>query len=60
MIRIAILLVAGAALAGMVTFSSPASRSPLADEGRLPDLGGAEKLRALDIPVSTLVSFQGH
>ena len=26
----------------------------------LPDLGGAEKLRALDVPVSTLVSFSGH
>jgi adenine phosphoribosyltransferase len=26
----------------------------------LPDLGGADKLRALDIPVSTLVSFGGH
>jgi thiol-disulfide isomerase/thioredoxin len=39
--RIAILLVAVAAFAGMVAFSSPTSRSPLADEGRLPDLGGA-------------------
>ena len=26
----------------------------------LPELGGAEKLRALDVPVSTLVSFAGH
>jgi adenine phosphoribosyltransferase len=26
----------------------------------LPDLGGAEKLRAMDIPVSSLVSFSGH
>jgi adenine phosphoribosyltransferase len=26
----------------------------------LPDLGGAEKLRALDVPVSTLVTFSGH
>ncbi|MGZ5987122.1 MAG: hypothetical protein ACXWK7_19515, partial [Caulobacteraceae bacterium] len=26
----------------------------------LPDLGGAEKLRALDVPVSTLVAFSGH
>ena len=26
----------------------------------LPDLGGAEKLRALDVPVSTLVAFGGH
>jgi adenine phosphoribosyltransferase len=26
----------------------------------LPDLGGADKLRALDIDVSTLVSFGGH
>jgi adenine phosphoribosyltransferase len=26
----------------------------------LPDLGGAEKLKALDVPVSTLVSFGGH
>ena len=26
----------------------------------LPDLGGADKLRALDIEVSTLVSFGGH
>ena len=26
----------------------------------LPDLGGADKLRALDIPVSTLISFGGH
>ena len=26
----------------------------------LPELGGAEKLRALDVPVSTLVSFDGH
>jgi adenine phosphoribosyltransferase len=26
----------------------------------LPELGGAEKLRALDVPVSTLVAFAGH
>jgi adenine phosphoribosyltransferase len=26
----------------------------------LPDLGGAEKLRALDVPVSSLVAFPGH
>ncbi|HEU5017820.1 MAG TPA: adenine phosphoribosyltransferase [Pseudolabrys sp.] len=26
----------------------------------LPDLGGAEKLRALDVPVRTLISFAGH
>ena len=26
----------------------------------LPDLGGAEKLRKLDVPVRTLVSFEGH
>jgi adenine phosphoribosyltransferase len=26
----------------------------------LPDLGGAEKLKALGIPISTLVSFGGH
>jgi adenine phosphoribosyltransferase len=26
----------------------------------LPDLGGAEKLRKLDVPVRTLVSFAGH
>lgn len=26
----------------------------------LPDLGGAEKLRALDVPVRSLVSFAGH
>ena len=26
----------------------------------LPDLGGAEKLRKLNVPVSTLVSFEGH
>lgn len=26
----------------------------------LPDLGGAEKLRKLDVPVRTLVSFPGH
>jgi adenine phosphoribosyltransferase len=26
----------------------------------LPELGGAEKLRALDVPVSTLVDFAGH
>ena len=26
----------------------------------LPDLGGAEKMRSLDVPVMTLVSFGGH
>jgi len=26
----------------------------------LPDLGGAEKLRALGVPISTLVAFAGH
>jgi adenine phosphoribosyltransferase len=26
----------------------------------LPDLGGAEKLRKLDVPVRTLISFAGH
>jgi len=26
----------------------------------LPDLGGAAKLAALDVPVSTLISFSGH
>jgi adenine phosphoribosyltransferase len=26
----------------------------------LPDLGGAEKLRQLNVPVRTLVSFEGH
>jgi adenine phosphoribosyltransferase len=26
----------------------------------LPDLGGAEKLRGMGVPVSTLVSFEGH
>ena len=26
----------------------------------LPDLGGAEKLRRLDVPVRTLISFEGH
>jgi adenine phosphoribosyltransferase len=26
----------------------------------LPDLGGAEKLRAMDVPVRTLMSFEGH
>jgi adenine phosphoribosyltransferase len=26
----------------------------------LPDLGGATKLRALDVPVRTLISFEGH
>ena len=26
----------------------------------LPDLGGAAKLRALDVPVRTLISFDGH
>ncbi|HVZ54918.1 MAG TPA: adenine phosphoribosyltransferase [Pseudolabrys sp.] len=26
----------------------------------LPDLGGAEKLRKLDVPVQTLIAFEGH
>jgi adenine phosphoribosyltransferase len=26
----------------------------------LPDLGGADKLRAMDLPVRTLMSFEGH
>jgi adenine phosphoribosyltransferase len=26
----------------------------------LPDLGGADRLRALDVPITTLVSFSGH
>src|SRR4030088_2498461 len=26
----------------------------------LPDLGGADKLRALDVPVRTLLTFEGH
>ena len=26
----------------------------------LPELGGADKLRRLDVPVRTLVSFEGH
>jgi adenine phosphoribosyltransferase len=26
----------------------------------LPDLGGAAKLRALDVPVRTLIAFAGH
>ena len=26
----------------------------------LPDLGGADKIRALGVPVRTLVSFDGH
>src|SRR5450759_4095696 len=26
----------------------------------LPDLGGAAKLRAMDVPVRTLISFEGH
>jgi len=26
----------------------------------LPDLGGAEKIRALGVPVRTLMSFEGH
>jgi adenine phosphoribosyltransferase len=26
----------------------------------LPDLGGAAKLRQLDVPVRTLISFEGH
>ena len=26
----------------------------------LPELGGAEKLRKLDVPVRTLIGFEGH
>ena len=26
----------------------------------LPELGGAERLRKLDVPVRTLISFEGH
>ena len=26
----------------------------------LPELGGVERLRALDVPVTTLVAFEGH
>jgi adenine phosphoribosyltransferase len=26
----------------------------------LPDLGGAAKLRAMDVPVRTLMAFDGH
>ena len=26
----------------------------------LPELGGADKIRKLDVPVCTLVSFEGH
>jgi len=26
----------------------------------LPELGGADKLRKLELPVRTLVSFEGH
>jgi adenine phosphoribosyltransferase len=26
----------------------------------LPDLGAAERLRKLDVPVQTLISFEGH
>jgi len=26
----------------------------------LPDLGGAEKIRKLGVPVRTLISFEGH
>ena len=26
----------------------------------LPDLGGAKRLRKLDVPVRTLMSFEGH
>jgi len=26
----------------------------------LPELGGADKLRKLDVPVRTLVTFEGH
>ena len=26
----------------------------------LPELGGAERLRAMDVPVTTLVAFEGH
>src|ERR1700733_2805329 len=41
--RITVLLAAVAAVAGMVASSAPASESQpaIADEGRLPDLGGA-------------------
>jgi adenine phosphoribosyltransferase len=28
--------------------------------GCVPDLGGAAKLRAMDVPVRTLMSFEGH
>jgi adenine phosphoribosyltransferase len=26
----------------------------------LPELGGADKLRTMDVPVRTLISFEGH
>jgi adenine phosphoribosyltransferase len=26
----------------------------------LPDLGGAEKIRKLNVPVRTLIAFEGH
>ena len=26
----------------------------------LPELGGADKLRKMDVPVRTLISFEGH
>jgi adenine phosphoribosyltransferase len=26
----------------------------------LPDLGGADKIRAMDVPVRTLMAFDGH
>jgi adenine phosphoribosyltransferase len=26
----------------------------------LPELGGAKKLRAMDVPVRTLMAFEGH
>jgi adenine phosphoribosyltransferase len=26
----------------------------------LPELGGADKIRRLDVPVRTLVTFEGH
>ena len=26
----------------------------------LPELGGADKLRKLDVPVRTLIAFEGH
>ena len=29
-------------------------------QSSLPDLGGAAKLRAMDVPVRTLMAFEGH